>query len=246
MGAVSELALRPGLDTTRYSKHLKRVLGLDEEDEMLQHLVVPVSDRSDGSRSTYKLPVILPHELLNKEMSENPRLDAKLADHVRRDLLPPIVTRHPVFIASRGTAHAVALYVDGVPTTKHDGVLGFWVYFLQSPKRHLSVVIKKSRLCKCGCRGWCTMYNIFEWFHASFKPMAIGMHPCVNWDGSEITCPIRKALACGVELLFKAFCGAIKGDWQEFAHTFGFSTWQTKMPPCLSCWGNKGQLLAGR
>ena len=103
-GPIAELALRPGLHSSRYSRHIKHVLGLDDDDGKLLHVEVPVSDMSDGSRMTYMLPVLPPHEVLNREISENPSLAKKLEDAVRLDELPPIATNHPVFRASSGTA----------------------------------------------------------------------------------------------------------------------------------------------
>ena len=97
--SVAALAKKPGLHTSNYNRHVKHVLGMDQEDETLQHLSVPVSDVVDGSRSEYLLPVIHPHELLNKEFSESPELKTKLATHVRENKLPPLYTDHPVAIS---------------------------------------------------------------------------------------------------------------------------------------------------
>ena len=102
----------------------------------------------------YKLPVIPPYELLNQEMSEcREQLDSLLAEARRDDLLPSIYTTHPVAVSSSMKAHPIAIYLDGLPTTKTDGVLGAWVYFVNSNKRHLCAVIKKSLLCTCGDVG---------------------------------------------------------------------------------------------
>ena len=70
VGALAELAKRPGLPTGHYNDHIKRVLGTSSEDELLSHINMPNSDPTDGSRAMYKLPVIPTYELLNQEMSE--------------------------------------------------------------------------------------------------------------------------------------------------------------------------------
>ena len=61
-------------------------------------------------------------------------LEAVLAEHVQKDMLPPVYTEHPVAVASGMKAQPIEIYIDGVPTTKKDGVLGIWVRFVLSKK----------------------------------------------------------------------------------------------------------------
>ena len=221
-GPVDELAKRPGLPSSHYSRHLKQVLGLVGNDETLQHLSILSSDSVDGSRINYALPVLPPHEMLNTEIADHPgTLATKLAEFVRDDKLPPVYMDHPVAKASGYTAQPIALYVDGVPTTNRDGVIGIWVYFMLSSQRHLVAVLKKSKLCKCGCLGWCTLFIVFSWLNWSFVCMATGEHPDTCWDGSPHEDFLRRGLV-GTSLLFSACVCAIKGDWMEFCSTFWF------------------------
>ena len=239
--SVADLAKPPGLGSSKYNRHLEHVLGLDCENDTVQHLKVPCSDAADGSRTFQHLPVIPPHEQLNQEISEHPELAEALADEVRRGGLPPMYTEHPVAIASNFTAQPAALYVDGLPTTKRDGVIGFWTYFILSKKRHLCCVVRKQKLCKCGCRGWCTLWPIMAWLHWSLVAMAIKAHPLKTWGDLDITDAIRLGVA-GSELLFSAALSCIKGDWAEFCSTFGFATWQSKRSPCYGCWCTKANM----
>ena len=57
IGAVTELARRPGLHPSRYSTHIKKKIGLTGEEETLQRIAIPSSDTNDGSRQAYMLPV---------------------------------------------------------------------------------------------------------------------------------------------------------------------------------------------
>ena len=69
-----------------------------------------------------------------------------------------LLSHPPDSHGTRGTdVHPLALYVDGVRHTKRDGVIGFFIYSLVTPRRHLCVAVRKSDLCRCGCRGWCSM-----------------------------------------------------------------------------------------
>ena len=153
-GPIAALAKRPGLPTGHYNDHVKHILGTKGQDETFEDLELPCSDSGDGSRISYKLAVIPPHEMLNKEMAEDGvALNSRLAKHVRDEMVPPVYEQHKVARASGNKAQPIALYMDKVPTTKKDAVLGVWVYFLMSSKRHLDCVLKSSWHCHCGCRG---------------------------------------------------------------------------------------------
>ena len=241
-GAVAEMARKPGLATGKYNAHMKKVLGLYDNEEKFMKLDLPCSDSSDGSRTTVPLPVLPPHELLNKEYADHPELHDLLATAVRDDKMPPSYTEHAVVKASSKTAKALALYVDGVPTTKKDGVIGFWVYDMLSSRRHLSVVVRKKTLCKCGCRGWCSLWVIFQFLAWSFLLMAEGENPTTDWLGAPLTDPLRVALF-HTQLLFVGGLIGIKADWLECCSTFGFGNWKQKHEPCFSCWATFATFL---
>ena len=72
--------------------------------------------------------------------------------------------------------------------------------------------------------------------------MAAGENSSVDWNGDLFVDPGRVALA-GEPLLFLAALIAIRGDWAEFCHTFGFGNWRTKSAPCFSCWATFADFL---
>ena len=245
-GSLAALAKRPGLPTGHYNHHIKKVLGISDDDDTFEYLDMPCSDSGDGSRINYKLAVIPPHEMLNKEMSENRlELDSLLAQHVRDDMVPKVYKDHIVTRASGKKAQPIAIYLDAVPTTKKDAVLGVWVYFAMSSKRHLCCVLRKSRMCQCGCRHWCSLFVLFSWLNWSLMAAAAGEQPSVSWDNREYTMAndfIRSSTAGSLLLYIGCVC-VIKGDWAEFCNTFGFSTWTTKIAPCYGCWATKDNYL---
>ena len=77
----------------------------------------------------------------------------------------------------------LALYVDGVPYSSTDSVIGIWMYNLVSERRHLLALLKKRNACRCGCRGWCSYYIFFKWLHWSLEAMAQGRYPQGRHDG---------------------------------------------------------------
>ena len=59
------------------------------------------------------------------------------------------------------------LYMDGICFAKRDTLLGLFVYNMVTGHRCLFAVLRKSELCQCGCRGWCTMYVRFVYTHCN-------------------------------------------------------------------------------
>ena len=234
-GSVAELALGPGKQSGKYRPHIRKALGLDLKNADYRDLKVPCADKIDGSRVYHTMPVVDPHVAFSRELADDPSLHEKLAADVAMHRLPPLYTEHPVAQAHSFTAFATFLYVDGTPTTKRDGVVGFWTYIHGSTKRHLNAVVRKRRLCGCGCKGWCTFYVIFQWLHWSYMAMACGYYPSVDSVGNVFLDDLSSALAETELLVLACLCG-IKGDWSEFTSTFGFSNWKTLLSPCMLCW----------
>ena len=71
--------------------------------------------------------------------------------------------------------------------------------------------------------------------------MALGIYPHERFDGQQFV-GVRLASA-GEQLNFIGALICIKGDWQEFCSTLGFSNWQTKLSPCLHCFATKEDFL---
>ena len=183
-GGIAELALRPGLGSGRYKPHIRKATGMDRSTALFSDLVLPGTCKTDGSRTSFTIPVLDPHVAISNEVSDNPSLVTKLAQVTSDGGFPDMVMDHPVAKKHNFQSFPVILYVDGVPTTKRDAVIGFWLYMLGvSDRRHLVCVVRKSRLCKCGCRGWCTCYIVFRWLHWSFDHLAQRKHPVKDSSG---------------------------------------------------------------
>ena len=233
-GMVAELAFAPGKQSGKYRPHIRKVLGLDMNSDDFSSLMVPCADKIDGSRVHHRMPVLDPHTAIGREVIADPSLHVKLAADVAANRMPPLYMDHPVAIESGYKALALFLYVDGVPTTAKDAVIGFWLYIVNSTKKHLCCVVRKKRVCRCGCKGWCTYFAVFLWLHWSLTAMRHGVNPAVDCTGTPLTDPVLAALI-GEPLRFIGALIGIKGDWAEFCYTFGFSNWKTLLSPCLFC-----------
>ena len=138
----------------------------------------------------------------------------------------------------------LGLYVDGVRYTSQigartDSLIGFWLLNLLSGKRHLLCFVRTSDMCKCGCRGWCTLYPILLAISWIFRVLRDG-----GTDASHNVDFLGQALddSLIMELSFAAILLYIKGDWAEHAKTLGLGSWAGSFAPCSFCSCMKSEL----
>ena len=96
------------------------------------------------------------------------------------------------------------------------------------------MALRKRLICDCGCKGWCTMFVLFQFLKWSIDHMAIGEFPEARHDGTALDSEWRQELArtpmeIQVAILF------IKTDLSELAHTFGLPQWNDGIRPCVFC-----------
>ena len=141
-----------------------------------------------------------PHEMLAAEFAESSSAIDQLARATRDGLLPPLYHEHPWVQASTDNepVHPIFLYMDGVSYSRFDTVLGVFVYFLLTGKRHLVASVRKAEYCSCGCKGWCTIQPLTEMLAWSLAAMGTGRFPCNRHDGKawvDEEDAVRQALA---------------------------------------------------
>ena len=167
VGPVNAYALGPNSQTGAYQRHVDRCLGLDKSADDSYVIQAPGNDKFNVSRSSHDIPVTLTQEALHDELTGTPQVLDELQSLVDRDALPPTYTTHPVVAAAHWAAVVpLAFFCDGAPFTKRDGFLAFWMQNLISGSRTLACVLRKSSLCHCGCRGYCTLFpvlNVLRW-----------------------------------------------------------------------------------
>lgn len=102
-----------------------------------------------------------------------------------------------------------------------------------STKRHLLAGLRKSLLCRFGCKGWCTLYCIWEFIKWSLESMSAGRFPLCRVFGEDWTDSdgYREGLA-GMECVREALVH-IKNDMMELVTSFGFASWASAAAPCI-------------
>jgi hypothetical protein len=245
---AKQYGLKPGADSGNYTKKLHRTMGWKHDRASTFYEVdVPGHGKHDLERTSHVVPVMPCHEQIANDPKSSEG-NQQLRDLRAKDGgLPPSYWNPPVVQgASEGTiVDPVAIYIDGVPYSHTDGVIGFWIHFLITGKRYLIAVLRKRIICNCGCRGWCTLWHFMELMKWDLRCLArgrrsTGRHDGKPWKFSDRT---REAQSDAIIECDKiCACLYIKGDWMEYATTMGFPTWMDNFRPCFDCNADKANM----
>lgn len=124
-GEVAKHGFRPDAPSGHYQRHLDAIAGISMSSQLSWRYTVstPQHTKASCSRAAHSLAVTVPHEALNEEIISDPGLVHKIAEM----RWPPGYYEHPVVRSSDRPVMPLALYLDGVPSTRRDGMLGFWI-----------------------------------------------------------------------------------------------------------------------
>ena len=93
--------------------------------------------------------------------------------------------QHPIVATSAERVLPVALYCEGIEFAKRDGVLGFFATNLITEKRHLIGVFRRSSMCRCGCRYWCSLHTFWSFVRWCCDAVARGKYPDARHDKKD-------------------------------------------------------------
>ena len=238
-GHVSELARRPGLQSGKYSAHVDKVTGMkpSEAEEWL-YVPVPTYQRCDGSRSVQKTAVLVAHEQLAQQISSDPGITEKLESARAKGSLPKNYETHKIVASNPDVpVYPIVIYIDGIKFERHDTVVGWFVYNFVTYDRICIAALRKSALCRCGCRGWCSLFIIWSKIAWSLHAMEEGKYPDRGPLGQvfdDDADAARLALA-GREFGWKAALVLLKADLAEFATSVGLPSSAHHGHPCFLC-----------
>lgn len=234
--AATKYGLRPGCQTGKYSHHVKSIFRWRSRKDLFYNLIVPGQGKHDLERSEFGISIIPGYEQLIGDIDHETETEL-VKVRSKDDGLPEQYWDHPVVVNDPETlVYPIAIYIDGVPYSLTDGVIGFWMINLINQRRYLISILRKRNICKCGCGGWCSIYAFFRELHWELKILSEGRYPLIRDDGSPFTEHEQERQArAGTSFPIKAALLFLKGDWMEFASTFGFPNWQDGIRPCMIC-----------
>lgn len=229
-------AFRPNAASSgHYQRHLDKSLPFMKDVECLYEFDVAAHTDAVG-RGKHAMVMIPPHEAMAEQM-EDGSVQAALQQKIAEGGLPDAYHAHPKVQGQEEPPVPVSIFVDGVPYSNEDSILGFWLINEITNERSLLGVVRKALMCTCGCRGWDTLHAVLMFLAWSFLAMLQGHHPAHRHDGGEWT-RIGDALRrdqADKPLGWRAVLLFIKGDWVEFSSCLGLPTWQDQLRPCLLC-----------
>ena len=240
-GDAAKYAKPPGAPSGHYRPYLDKQLGLDEFSVNAYQLEIVGQSRAEpGKRVSFDILVNNPHECLMQDFETDEqisRMSYLLQEAKRNRDLPecyydnPIVQRYPDH-----DVYPLGIYVDGVPYSKTDGVVAFWLVNLLTQKRDILCIVRKRIVCACGCRGWCTFFPIMQWLHDAFAWLNVGAKPTERHDGKPWKIPndIVRSEQAGGWLPF-ACLEQLRMDWAEQCERLGYPTWASNLRRCLCC-----------
>ena len=190
---------------------------------------------NSSQRATIVLHGLPVHEELLRDFDAAMRVT--LAEKIEEGDLPPPYFSHPFYV-NRLPGQLwlpIGLFIDGVPYSQTDSLIGVWVVNLATMKRYYILGVRKKMLCSCGCRGWCTLYHLFIWLRWSFRVGKTGRMPSVRHDDTPFQDDdmVRSSTADNACLLFMVIF--LKFDWMEICTTLGFPNWRDGLRPCFAC-----------
>ena len=229
---VSDLALEPG--NRHAADHIRGVLGARVTTAFFV-ATVPMQCKTTESRKHMDFPLNLPHEEFAACFAESPEQFTVDADSD----LPDRFYTHPVYSRHLHKTCPLGFFSDGVPFTKRDTMIAFYWSSLQSPRRHLICAIRKSDLCKCGCKGLCTIGAVQRVIAWSFTVIQSGVWPDNDHMGRPLLLNGEEARAAKAGLpLADGYVGALiemRADLEEYCAAMGFKRWSVKQTPCWCC-----------
>ena len=232
--------MAPGGSSGHYQRKLDTVMEGRRNTDIFYSLDVPGTAKHELSRVVQTTVAIVPHEALVEE-SLQPGFHTSLNEWSASSL-PPCYRRHPAVNsepsegALGGPVLGLSFYIDGVPYSNTDNVIGFRIQNLATRRRHLCAVVRKRTSCQCGCRGWCSLFPIFQFFKWSFDALASGFWPARRHDKQGWLDSDEGRKAQGDRPLpFRACVVYVNRDWAEYAATLGLPSWQDSIRPCFAC-----------
>ena len=199
---------------------------------------MPGHIKHDQKRTEREVLFVPCHEAFHDEISDDPTISEQVEQAAAGVEWSGNYFNHRVVTSNpRRSVIPASLYLDGAPFCKTDGFLAFTVINLISGMRHMSIILRKSNMCRCGCKGWCSIYPCMLFLNACFLSMASGKFFDTRPDGLDWMNGIDdwRASVAGALMCCDVAIVHIKGDWMEFTVTMGFPTWSSLTDPCLLC-----------
>ena len=236
MAEARRWAMPPGNPSTgHYSRKVKAELGYHDDSDLYSFSFCGHT-RYSLSRTTIQSWAIPLHEQLVQDFAGDASTRFKLRELLASRALPPAYFDHPIVKGSPDEDICpIGIYIDAVPYSQTDSVLGWWAINLVSGRRFLYALLRKSQACICGCKSWDSFYCFFQLTIWSLQACARGAWPEHRHDGTDFGEYDSGRRERGGQPMQKFACIYMKGDWSEYTNTLGLQPWNSTIRPCFLC-----------
>ena len=239
----ADWGMSPNNQSGRFKHHVDAQM---PDSDPLYSVEIPMVVRGEAHRSKDVMDFALVFKSLADEVANSKSMQTMLVEGctgrdsvmtTRQYLEHQHVTR--ALDNDRNYPLPIALYTDAVRYTplhagQTDSILNVSICNLLSNKRHYVGFIRTLDECGCGCQGNCSINAFLEVTRWILQAAVDGRVPDFRHDGSRWESPDELAQA-GKPLGYSAVLMYVKGDWAEFAHTFGMAQWNSIYHPCPCC-----------
>ena len=129
------------------------------------------------------------------------------------------------FAGDLATVAALGFHADGVTYTSSHGagkqksvlVASLNVISAADSKRHIRMplfLLRKGRMCQCGCGGFHTMQTILQVVAWSCRCLLAGLTPSLRHDGTRFNATDRDHRAPARQAIPRAALLQVRGDWE--------------------------------
>ena len=157
--------LHPDSPSGHFMRHVRKKLPLfsAESAAKLYNVDMPSYSREKLGRSKHDLWVRLPHEAVADDVARHPHIMEDLTDMVNNGDLPRAYYENPI-VRELSTPESpilpLGVFVDGVPYSQVDSVVGVWVINLVTSQRYLVTTLRIKSRATAGAEGgvrfgWC-------------------------------------------------------------------------------------------
>ena len=181
---AARLGKPPTSPSGHFQRHLKRKLGVFNNEDSLYSMCIPGTS-PNGSKYV-SLQVVPPHEPIQQDSETNRVFRCKLRESIEAKNLPPAYFEHPVVVATApALVRPLGLFIDAVPYSLTDSVIGFWLTCLITDSRWCVVTLRRKCYVLAGVEGGVPCFVSFSscsglstpWEMATFHPFAMtGLH----------------------------------------------------------------------
>lgn len=144
---IKTLAFPPGRQSGKYSDHFDRVMQFRQTEHDFYKVRVPGFSHVEAERSYDDISVLPPHEAFARMLAETPDLPERVRQGLADGCVPPSFAQNPIVRSASATETIVplAVYIDGVPVTRRDGLIGYYMYSIIPPSQRYLIGVLRSQ-----------------------------------------------------------------------------------------------------